>query len=29
VLERTADRSTNIAERVIYIATASREDLNP
>lgn len=29
VLERTADRATNIAERVIYIATASMEELNP
>ncbi|HMO59975.1 MAG TPA: phosphate signaling complex protein PhoU [Roseiflexaceae bacterium] len=29
VLERTADRATNIAERVIYIATASVEELNP
>lgn len=29
LLERTADRSTNIAERVIYIATSEQTDLNP
>lgn len=29
VLERLADRTTNIAERVIFIATARAEDINP
>lgn len=29
VLERLADRTTNIAERVIFIATAKTEDINP
>lgn len=29
VLERFADRTTNIAERVIFIATAQAEELNP
>ncbi|MGQ9547620.1 MAG: phosphate signaling complex protein PhoU [Roseiflexus sp.] len=29
VLERLADRTTNIAERVIFIATAQAEELNP
>lgn len=29
VLERTADRATNIGERVIYIVTSSMEDINP
>lgn len=28
-LERVADRSTNIGERVIYLATSMLEDLNP
>jgi phosphate transport system protein len=29
LLERVADRSTNIGERVIYMATSEQEDLNP
>ncbi|MFO7170824.1 MAG: phosphate signaling complex protein PhoU [Chloroflexota bacterium] len=29
VLERMADRTTNIAERVIFIATSATEELNP
>lgn len=29
VLERVADRATNIAERVIYLITNSTEELNP
>lgn len=29
VLERVADRATNIGERVIYQATSATEDLNP
>ncbi|WP_232280117.1 phosphate signaling complex protein PhoU [Roseiflexus castenholzii] len=29
VLERLADRTTNIAERVIFIATAKAEEINP
>jgi phosphate transport system protein len=28
-LERLADRATNIAERVVYLATAASEELNP
>jgi phosphate uptake regulator len=29
VLERVADRSTNIGERVIYLVTSTTEALNP
>jgi phosphate transport system protein len=28
-LERVADRTTNIGERVIYLATSIQEELNP